>query len=317
MNHVKLSRFLSIILLMFALLGCYKEGLIRGSNELLINGSLLKGTMAHASIIISDAKHVTVWQGQSDEFGVFDSQFSVNENSFFHIEVNVTDRTTMNCDAVECFDSNGDLIANYQEVITAPELTNLQLTYIASSNNVLSSVQINALTSLVYGQINNKLSDGIGLDEFDAIAEQASQVVLTALNLSEQRQNLLSIELTPMDQVSTSQEQTRLLLSLVNAAVAENVAQISPLTLAIKQFTTQPEDASNRDKLSDLKTALMASSVKLAQSGLVRDIPQGINRILHEAQTQPINFDLLEAESMQLQVNIQAASVTGATGGNG
>ncbi|KID56754.1 hypothetical protein JF50_12655 [Pseudoalteromonas luteoviolacea] len=317
MNNVKLSRFLSITLLICMPVGCYKEGVIRGSNELLINGSLLKGTMAYASIIISDAKHATIWQGQSDEFGSFDSQFSVSENSVFYIEVKAIEDTTMVCDAVECFDSDGGLIANYQEVVTAPELAHLQLNYMASSNNLIGSVQVNALTSLVYGQINNKLNQGTSLGEFDSIAQQASQVVLTALNLPDQQRNILATELTPVNQLSTEQEQTLLLLSLVNAAVAENTAQLAPLITAIKQFSTQPEDAANRDKLSALKTALMASSVKLAQSGLVKNIPDDINRRLHEAQTQPINFDLLKAENIKLQADIQAVNVTGVTGGNG
>ncbi|MCG7550380.1 hypothetical protein [Pseudoalteromonas sp. Of7M-16] len=321
MTYVKLSTYFSLAIVVVAQFGCYKEGLIRGSNELLLNGSLLKGPLANASITVSDINHLTVWQGQSNELAQFESQFSVHENSLFHIKIDVLDNTTMVCDAAECFDRNGNLIANYQEVVPASELTGLRLSHLSSSNTERNSLQVNALTTLVYDQLVNQLQDGVNQNGVDSASLQASRLVLTALNLSEDDINLLDSTLSQVEKVNESSDQTMTTLSLVNASIAENITLLTPLSSAISQFVSEPDNHQVQDTLSDLKTSVMASAVKLAQSGLVKGVPATVEESLFEAQINAIDFESLQKQSTELQMQIQAAnaaaSLTGATGANG
>ncbi|MDK2593785.1 hypothetical protein [Pseudoalteromonas obscura] len=321
MNNVKRRICFCLAIVATVLSGCYKEGLIRGSNELLLNGSLLKGPLANALITISDVNHLTIWQGQSNELAQFESQFSVHENSLFHIKIDLLDNTTMVCDTAECYDRNGNLIANYQEIVPASELTGLRLSHLSSSNTQRNSLQVNALTTLVYDRLVNQLQDGVNQSGVDSASLQASRLVLTALNLSEGDINLLDSTLSDVEKISDSSDQAMTTLSLVNASIAENITLITPLSSAISQFVSEPDNHQVQDTLSDLKTSVMASAVKLAQSGLVEGVPATVEESLHEAQINTIDFELLQRQSTELQMKIQAAnavaSVTGATGANG
>ncbi|KZN36528.1 hypothetical protein N480_17665 [Pseudoalteromonas luteoviolacea S2607] len=302
--------------------GCYKEGFIRGSNELILNGSLLKGPVSGATITITNYENKAIWQGVSDRHGNFSSRFSLVEDSLFNVTMGVEKSTEMICDALECFDDSGNLIASYAEEVLLSELGDIQLKSLGSSNTTNTSFQINALTTLVYDQIEGRLEDGISNSGLQRVARDASKVILTALNLDIEETNLLDIHVLYLDQASEQQKQNNqaTTLAIINAAMAADLSKLSNISQAISDFNNNPNSDVARVNLSNLKTDLMGSAKRLIDSGEVSNLPLSVATNVELAKNSEIKFEILsaaiEALSAQIEVVNAQSRISGASGGS-
>ncbi|KZW99885.1 hypothetical protein JL49_14755 [Pseudoalteromonas luteoviolacea] len=306
----------------WVLSGCYKEGFIRGSNELILNGSLLKGPVSSATITITDYENKVIWQGASDQHGNFSSRLSIVEDSLFTVRMGVEKSTEMICDALECFDQRGNLIASYAEEVLLSELGNIQLKSLGSSNSTKTSFQVNAFTTLVYDQVEGRLEDGISNSGLERVARDASKVILTALNLDIDETNLLDTHVLYLDQASDEQKQNNeaTILAIVNAAMAADLSALSNISHAISDFNNNPNSDVDRVNLSKLKTELMGSAKRLVDSGEVSNLPSSVATNIELAKNNEIKFESLiaanEALSAQIEVVNAQSRISGGSGGS-
>ncbi|MBQ4812909.1 hypothetical protein J8M20_16230 [Pseudoalteromonas luteoviolacea] len=306
----------------WVLSGCYKEGFIRGSNELILNGSLLKGPVSSAMVTITNYENKAIWQGVSDQNGNFSSRFSLVEDSLFTVHMGVEKSTEMICDALECFDHSGNLIASYAEEVLLSELGDIHLKSLGSSNTANTSFQVNALTTLVYDQVEGRLEDGISNSGLERVARDASNVILIALNLGIEETNLLDTQVFYLEQASEEQKQNNkaTTLAIINAAMAADLSTLSNISHAISDFNNYPNSNEARVNLSNLKTELMVSAKRLIDSGEVSNLPLSVAKNVELAKTTEIKFESLNAANEALSAQIELVNaqsrISGASGGS-
>ncbi|TMP41786.1 hypothetical protein CWB96_06230 [Pseudoalteromonas citrea] len=317
MKPTRLTRVMCACVTIVLLTGCFKEGEIRGSNELLLNGSLLKGTMAHADIYIEDIDHHVIWQGASDENGQFQSQFSALENSIYTLRSKVNHSTIMQCDAVFCFDTNDNVIAQFGEPIIASEIAGLQLTSFISSHAQTQTHQLNAFTTLVHDLVAAQLLDGVYLNGVEKVSVSASNLVSYALNLPIDSGNFLS---KPLQNLAIADEEIDA-MSIVNAAMSAHISYLPTLSATIVAAYHEPNNHQLQSALEAQKNQILDTAYELLASAYVANVSQQVANQISVARQRRIDFAAFALQSHQLRSDISMTNaqrnITGAFGRSG
>ena len=265
-TYLKASLLLSLTLV---LNGCFETGQNQGSNQLNINGSILKGRVNQGEVEIYDAEGRMLWQGKSDDQGQYQAQISSAENTIFTVVVSVANQSTMRCDSIMCEAPLTGTTYEFGETMPGSELGDIQLKNViyvehASDNtqNRQSNIQINALTTFVVDMIEEKINNQLDRQGYQNIVNAGNKVVINSLGISLQNsQSLATLRLPDINQLTSLEglSDDTVDLTMINAALSNQLTTMDEFSNALKTLKSGFANSSARNDLSQARSRIIHS----------------------------------------------------------
>ena len=316
--------FLISLTLCFALLlsGCFETGKNKGSNKVLLNGSVLKGTVTQAIVYIYDAQGNLMWEGISDEKGEFIADILTNSDQVFTIVVKVADGA-MQCDATECTAPKSSKVYQFGEFMPGDELGDIEFksavfvgdeSYSSdkpsdnSSEIISKSIQITSLSTLVVDMVESQLDKGLSGEQFRAIAQSSSAILIATLGLAvgeTETINVLDITLPNIVQQYSINNAEPLIasLGLINASQADDISRLEQFSEALVQYSSSTGEYSSITALEEIQHTILQETNSLITSDLVQIDSEEIKSNMTQALSNGVNFTELSAAIDEFAVN--------------
>ena len=291
---------LSLVLtLSLALTGCFETGKNKGSNKVLLNGSVLKGTVTQADVEVLDIHGSVIWQGSSNQNGEFTAEFSTNSNQIYTIVATLANGA-MQCDATECIAPLSSTVYQFGDFIPGNELGPVAFKsaiYVNDkpSDTTATNIQINSMSTLVVNIVNEHLSKGLSAEQFPSITQKGSAILTVSLGLEvddSKSLNLLNITLPDIVQQNSINNIDPLTasLGLINASQANNITGLKQFSDALVQYSSSPEDESAIADLQEIQQTTLQEVNILINSNLVQIENEQIKNKMTQALNKGINF---------------------------
>lgn len=300
------TRFLTIPLAL-TLSGCFDSGLNEGSNLVILNGSLLKGTIRQADISIIDSRGRTVWQGTSDNEARFDAEISSGEGEFYTLVARVTQQSSMMCDATECNVPYADTRYQFGEWIPGIELGDIAFRSAWYPDKAADptqpraeSRQINSLSTLVVDVIEKDLTTGISPSHYRNLTTDGSAVVAAALGVTTAKgTDLLEVPLINIADPKNSGQSD--LLSVINAGQAADLGNIELFSQALVEVVANPDNSAAKTVLSEVQTQLLSETKDIVDNPDIGVDNPAVAQDVGESLDNGVDFETLETSIEQLQ----------------
>lgn len=316
-SMARLIKFSSAIVLSTLVAGCYETGTNEGSNNIVINGSLLKGSLRNADIKVYDSQNRVIWQGSSDSQGDYNADLASAQSNVFTVEARVVQGSSMICDADECIAPISGNSYSFGQSIDANELGALVIRntfYLSDAptptleRNITS--QVNGLSDITYEVIKHELTANTTQSEFRSITKNGSDVVLAALGIENTEGiNLTQIQLSDLNSGNsingTSNIQTT--LALYNGGFAANVELPGLFANALSSYMLNQDDEAAKNTLSNLQQQFTEEALQLANSDEVALTNQDVVSNIEQTAQEGIDYGNLNESIDEYTVELSNA----------
>ncbi|GAD76591.1 hypothetical protein VAZ01S_047_00040 [Vibrio azureus NBRC 104587] len=285
------------------ILGCLEVGENQGSLKVMLSGSLLKGVVRNADIKVINEKNVLIWQGESNNNGLFEAEYALGQGSIFTLISDLSIKGSMQCDSVFCYVPNQNEPYKFDEDILNEDLGSVALKtawYQDSQTDMtggfVRETQLNGLSTLVVNLVENELGHPLDQQKFDALSKVGSDIVLELFGFESNLDlNMLNLSLPNVKEITDKMDEEFVLLSLINAAISSNISYLSLFT---QQESFSEEfilTAEMRTLLSEIRVKVLLAANDLITSPYIPLKSPSIGKEINKRVVEPIDFSRLSA----------------------
>lgn len=323
-KSVLVSTLSLTMILVFLITGCFETGENQGCNKILLNGSVLKGVVTQADVMIFNRQSKLIWQGTTDNNGKFTAEFVQNSSSAFTVVARVA-KGAMQCDATECISPVSSLRYEFGVFIPGNELGNVDFKSAIYLNNEDNSCyegevtsQMNGLSTLLVNMVKKPFEQDLSKEQFELISLSSSAIITAALGLVvNEGFNILDVVLPNInhnnslnqnrsvnqnDSISKVKEQTAI-MGLINASLANDIAKLAEFSDTLLQLIASPEDGSARNKLIKIQQLYLQEANKLIDSDYLQIDNVKVRNSINQALADGVNWDELLAAIEAFLIN--------------
>jgi hypothetical protein len=300
------AKLFLIVVLTFLLLACFDIGKNNGTNEVLLNGSVLKGVVSQGQLSLVNETLDVIWQGISDDEGKFQSSFLPSEGHLFTLVVQSVLDGFIECDATQCeVPTTPPKVYSFGDLIPGSEVGDVTLRsafYLGNESGGererIIHRQINGFSSLVINLVDGELEQVESRDDFVALTQSGSRVLLSSLGLADDLDtNFLALTLPDVTQVSVVVTDPLIsTLALLNASMSANLSFLAHFSDALIRYSSSMDDELIQQELKGFQQELMTEAIALIASGQVNVSGDEVLQILQMAKDEGINFDELNEQ---------------------
>lgn len=303
---------MAVMTAVLLLSGCFETGKSEGRGLVLLNGSMLKGTITHADISILNEQGGLMWQGTSDAQGRFTAEYSTSLKQQLLMVTTVTPQSEIQCDATACVAPLSAKEYAFGEFMPGSEFGSLPFRsslYLNATNGTTdvreATRQVSGLSTLVVDTIANQLDDDLSDEAYQQLVLGSCAVVAAALGLAmDEVVNILELPLPDITQSGSLDNVDPLTatLGLVNASQGKNVAQLAQFSAAIVRFSISPDDQAARATLSNIQNLYLQETQNLLDSGMVAVNNAAVRASVSQSLAAGVDFSELEQAANALKV---------------
>jgi hypothetical protein len=265
---------------MSILSSCFEIGQNEGTNEVLLNGSVLKGVVSQGRLSLENKDHKIIWRGTSDDHGEFNSAFLPSKKHLFTLTAKSVLGGFIQCDANECeVPTSPSKIYTFGQLIPGDEIGDITFRsalYLDDNNeNEIErrvDRQVNGFSSLIIDFIDNKFEQAESREYFDELAQTGSHVLLSSLGLVvEPDMNILDITLPDITKAQALENESPLIvvLALLNASMSMNLSFLVNFSDALVRYSSSMDDELIQQELYSYQQALLSEAIALIVNGKV------------------------------------------------
>ncbi|NQZ12357.1 MAG: discoidin domain-containing protein [Algicola sp.] len=316
MCRLKPACLIALMTGLLSLSGCFDTGNSEGRGLVVLNGSMLKGTITHADVSVFNSKGGLMWQGTSDAHGQFQAQYATSLNQLASLVITVTQESQIQCDATRCVAPLSAKEYIFGEFMPGNEFgsvsfrNSVYLEAADGSSDVREATrQVNGVSSLVMDVIDNQLVQNLTHQAYQQLALRGSAAVIVALGLPvNQPNNILQMTLPDITQDIGLNNTTRIeaILGLVNAAQAANIALLPQFSEAIIRFANSPQDTAAKAVISEIQQLYLREAQHLASQMAVNDA--ALMQDIEQAVVNGVNFAVLAQAVNTIEISNISAS---------
>ncbi len=306
MNRItsKVTKFVFFITTFIVLSACFDLGLNEGTNEVLLNGSVLKGVVSHGQLSLINKDNRVIWRGISDIEGAFKSVFLPSNRHLFTLTAKTVLGGFIKCDATFCeVPTVPAKVYSFGDSIPGAEIGDVLLRsalYLddEEENELERSVnrQVNGFSSLVINFIDDRFKKVESREYFIELTQSGSQVILYSLGLVEERNiNILDLTLPDVtnEKIGSGDDPLVAILALLNASMSANLSFLANFSDALIRFSSSMDDELLQQELYNYQQALLSEAIALILNGTVEVNNDQILKNLQLAKDVGIDFDEL------------------------
>lgn len=298
------TKILFSLIVMSILSSCFEIGQNDGTNEVLLNGSVLKGVVSQGQLSLENKDHEIIWRGASDDDGEFNSAFIPSKNHLFTLTAKSVLGGFIKCDANECeVPTSPPKIYTFGQLIPGAEIGDVTFRsalYLddEGENGIERNVtrQVNGFSSVVINFIFDRFEKVESKEYFVEISEVGSQVVFSSFGLDvEQDVDILNLVLPDVTKENVLESESALIVSLalLNASMSMNLSFLIDFSDALVRYSSSPDDDSIKAELTRFQQALLTEAIALIVNGQVKVNNPEILDNLHIVKNNGVNFNKL------------------------